>query len=141
MKASSSCIGLLSSILFGLVFCLIGGLFIGSGLNVLHIGGDSPRAPDGMTAGVGLVFFLAGMLVILRSGIRAAGVETALGAWLEYLIFLVWMAVFSIIFIWTGLGPSGNGGESGGVVFGLIGVAMGLGTAAYAFFRFPLRRV
>jgi hypothetical protein len=131
--------------LMGLIFSSFGGFFMLAGVGVVHLNPEDVHAPLWVIGASGLLFFLAGMMIIFQ-GIAGPGAEQiTLYKWMQYLMVLGMLASFAAIFIWVGLGPgerefessssisigpisiiSGGGGESmGRCMFGGFGLLMG----------------
>ncbi|MBL7161656.1 MAG: hypothetical protein ISS57_03545 [Anaerolineales bacterium] len=135
--------------LMGFISAGIGSFFMLAGADVIHLNPDDVHAPLWVIGGAGLMFFLAGMMIIVQ-GIAGPGAEqVALYKWLQYFMVLGMLASFAAIFIWVGLGPGerefqsstsigpigfiNQGGEFlGRCLFGGFGVLMALGVLYFA---------
>ncbi len=83
-----------------------------AGADVIHLNPDDVHAPLWVIAAAGLVFFLAGMMIIFQ-GIAGPGAEQIkLYKWLQYFLVLGILASFAAIFIWVGLGAGEREFES-----------------------------
>jgi hypothetical protein len=129
----------ISSLAFGAIFVTVGGLIVAISLDVIHVPPSDFHAPRLVVAVAGSAFFFAGLLVIVQAGERWAGMESPLAAWLQYLILLALIVTFAIVFTWVGFET--QDGISNRIVFGLVGILSSLAAAAFAFYKFPNRKL
>lgn len=140
------CIG----VVFALMFLGAGLLIILTAADVIHAPEENFKAPREIVLAAGLVFFFAGVFIVM--GILFSQVELRQPAmlWMQYGLSLAMMVSFSAPFLWAGLGPGEreftqttavNGVETssrpadestGRFVFGGFGLLCGLGTLWYA---------
>jgi len=96
----------------GFLSAAMGAFFMLAGADVIHLNPDDVHAPLWVIAAAGLVFFLAGMMIIFQ-GIAGPGAEQImLYKWLQYFLVLGILASFAAIFIWVGLGTGEREFES-----------------------------
>jgi hypothetical protein len=157
MKSQSPIKVVLSAVGFGGIFSLVGAFIIAISLDVIHMDDASFHAPRLVVAAAGLVFFLAGVLVVQQQLAAAFGQDSAWIRWTQYFLLLFILLAFSAVFIWAGLGPgeraftqstglgpvttSSTGDETTGrFLFGGFGILTLLATLAFAVFKWPSRR-
>lgn len=76
--------------------------------DIIHIDPDGLQAPRWVLGAVGLMFFLAGVMVIAQ-GIAGPGAEqVVLFQWLQLFLVTGIMVSFAAVFAWVGLGPGGG---------------------------------
>jgi hypothetical protein len=140
------CIGLV------MAFIALGmGTFIMlSAFNIIPSAKINPENPPIIVAAAGLVFFLAGLITLMGSIFSPEELRLPVMMWLQFLLILAVMAVFSSVFLWTGFGPGertfqastsvgpistyGQGNATvGRILFGGFGLLSGLATAWYAY--------
>lgn len=149
MNSKDSYTGDALAALMGLLFALVGSLIMFAAADFIPLDPEGLHAPRWVLGAVGLMFFLAGMMVIAQ-GIAGAGAEqVVLFQWLQFILVFGMMTAFAIVFIWVGLGPgerefqsstsfgpisfSGNGNQIiGRCMFGGFGLLTGLGTLIFA---------
>lgn len=141
-----SCIGL-GMALFALG---MGSFIMLSVFNIIPSPPLDPENPPVIVAAAGLIFFLAGLITLMGSFFSSEELRLPVMMWLQFLLILTVMAVFSSVFLWTGFGPGertfqtsvsvgpisthGQGNATvGRIVFGGIGLLSGLATAWYAY--------
>ena len=141
--------GLLSSMIFGGIFFLAGSFIVMISADIIHADPSSFNAPRWVVGAAGGIFMLAGMLVAIQGSFGPDGMQTKLYLWLQFLIGLAFMALFSSVFLWVGFGPgerefststsiglvstSGSGSVSSGrLIFGAAGLLMVFFTIAMA---------
>jgi len=131
--------------------------FLGMGLfviltsfGVIPAPDENFHAPRIIVAAAGLVFFLAGFLMLMGVIFSAEELRLPVMQWIQFLLVLAVMTAFSGLFVWTGFGPGerafqssttlgpvttyGQGSESTGrILFGGFGLLCGLGAAWYAY--------
>lgn len=135
--------------ILGFVFTAVGGFIMFAAADLIHIDPEGLHAPRWVLGIIGLMFFLAGVMVIAQ-GIAGPGAEQViLFQWLQLILVVGMMAAFAIVFIWVGLGPGERefqGSTSigpitifkessqlvGRCVFGGFGLLTGLGTLVFA---------
>lgn len=106
--------------LMGFISAAMGAFFMLAGADVINLNPDDVHAPLWVIGAAGLVFFLAGMMIIFQ-GIAGPGADQiTLYKWLQYFLVLGMLASFAAIFIWVGLGPGEREFESS-VSIGPIG--------------------
>lgn len=139
--------------LIGLVMALfalgMGSFIMLSALDIIPSPPLDPENPRLLVAAAGMVFFLAGILALMGSIFSPAELRLPVMLWIQFLLILTVMAVFSGLFLWTGFGPGertfqtstsigpisthGQGNETvGRILFGGFGLLCGLGTLWYA---------
>ena len=128
-----------SDVLFACIFVLIGAGIIAVAMDVIHMPPQDFHAPRIIVAIFGLVFFMAGLVVIVQAGVRVAGMETVISQWIQYLLILGIFAGVSVGMLWVGFGPQPVENGSDKLMFGLVGVCMFLGTIALGYFTNPRR--
>jgi hypothetical protein len=124
--------------LFAGVFVAVGGLIVAISLDVIHVPATDFHAPRLVVAAAGAAFFFAGLLVILQAGVRWAGEESPMAAWLQYIVLLALFISFASVFLWIGFSTMVD--LVGRIVFILIGGLTFLGAAAFAFYQLPTRK-
>jgi hypothetical protein len=131
--------------------------FTGAGLfiilvsfDLIHSSPENFHAPRMIVACIGLVFFLAGLLMFMGVIFSAEELRHPILLWLQFLLVLLAMAAFSGVFLWVGFGPgerefqtsasigpvstTGEGNSViGRIMFGGFGLLCGLGTGSYAY--------
>lgn len=142
---AGSAIGALMSLMplgMGLYIILIA-------LNFIPTADENFSAPRSIVAGAGFVFFVAGLLMLMGLVFSAEELRLPVMLWIQFLLILAVMTVFSGLFLWTGFGPGertfqtstsigpvsthGQGNEGvGRIVFGGVGLLSSLGTLWYA---------
>ncbi len=148
---------LLSALIPGGLFALVGAFVIAISLDVIHTDPADFHAPRIVVAAFGLVFFLAGTLVFQQRIAAAFGQDSTWIRWSQFILILVTMLAFSSIFLWTGFGsgervftqstrvgpvtPSSPGSDaSDRLFFGGFGVLMLLAALAFAILKNPSRQ-
>jgi len=134
----------------GLIFCGVGGFIMLAAVGWIYIDPQSLHAPRWVLGAVGLMFFLAGAMVIAQ-GIAGTGAEQVrLFQWLQFIILFGMLASFAAVFTWVGLGPGerefqgstsigpisfiGDANQFiGRCMFGGFGLLTGIGTLVFAF--------
>jgi hypothetical protein len=128
----------------------MGSFIILSAFNIIHTAGINPDNPPIVIAAAGMVFFLAGLITLMGSIFSPEDLHLPVMLWLQFLLILAVMAVFSSVFLWTGFGPGertfqtstsvgpisthGQGNATmGRILFGGFGLLSGLATAWYAY--------
>lgn len=150
MSKDNSNTGDATAAILGFIFTAVGGFIMFAAFDIIHIDPDGLQAPRWVLGAVGLMFFLAGVMVIAQ-GIAGPGAEqVVLFQWLQLILVTGIMVSFAAVFAWVGLGPGERefqGSTSigpftiikesnqfaGRCVFGGFGLLTGLGTLAFAF--------
>ena len=149
MTSNNSYSGDAMAALMGLLFAGVGGFILLAAADIIHIDPESLHAPRWVFGAIGLMFFLAGIMVIAQVIAGAGAEQIVLFQWLQFILVLGMMASFAAVFIWVGLGPGerefqgstsigpisfSNGGNQimGRCMFGGFGILTGLGTLLFA---------
>jgi hypothetical protein len=142
------CIGLVMAI----IALGMGSFIMLSALDIIPSPPLDPENPRILVAAAGMVFFLAGILALMGSIFSPEELRLPVMQWIQFLLILAVMAVFSGLFLWTGFGPGertfqtsisigpvsthGQGNETTGrILSGGFGLICGLGTLWYAIFQ------
>ena len=142
--------GLLGSMAFGGLFFLVGAFVVLLAADVIPSDPSDFNAPRWVVAAAGAVFMLAGAMVALQAAFGPDGEQNLLYLWLQFLLGLAFMLLFTAIPLWIGFGPgerefstsasvgpvttsSGGGASIGRFVFGGSGILMIFATLAMAY--------
>lgn len=141
----------------GCVGALMALIILGTGLfiilistNLLPFPEENFKAPRPVITAAGLVFFLAGFLMLMGMIFSPGELRLPVMQWIQFLLVLAVMVAFSGVLLWAGFGPGehefqssvgagpvsvrGQGNEFvGRLLFGGFGLLSGLGTAWYAY--------
>ncbi len=150
MGNNNSVSGDAAAAILGFVFAAVGGFIMFAAVDIVAIDPEGLHAPRWVLGAAGLMFFLAGVMVIAQ-GIAGPGAEqVVLFQWLQLILVTGMMASFAAIFIWVGLGPGEREFQNstsfgpisiikegnqiiGRCLFGGFGLLTGLGTLVFAF--------
>jgi hypothetical protein len=140
-----SCLG------FAMTFMFLGmGLFaILISLNIIQSPEENFKSPHAVVGAAGLIFFLAGLVMLMGLIFSAEELRLPILLWIQFLLVLGALAAFSGVFLWTGFGSgerqfststsigpvatSSSGNETvGRLLFGGFGLLGGLLTVSYA---------
>ena len=140
-NSSQGQLGMLDSMIFGGIFFIMGSLVVLVAADIIHADASSINAPRWVLGAFGGVFMLAGIMIAMQGSFGPSGQQTLLYQWLQFIIGLTFMILFSSVFLWVGfgegerefststtLGPITTGGsgdvDTGRFIFGGGGVFM-----------------
>ncbi len=138
--------------LMGCVSMAIGAFLLMAGLGVIRLDPQSVHGPLWIMGAAGLMFFLAGLLILFQSIAGPGAEQLPLFQWVQYILVGGILVAFSAVFIWVGLGPGERQFESsaslgpantagqgvdllGRCLFGGFGLTLGLVTLYYLITR------